>query len=103
MGMGIAINHHSDNILIALRDNRDKNGYYIPHGGLFEKISCPNFLGEIIEWAGFAIACWNLPALAFAVWTAANLVPRALSHHRWYQAEFEDYPKDRRAILPGIL
>jgi hypothetical protein len=35
--------------------------------------------------------------------TAANLVPRALSHHRWYQANFPDYPHERRALLPGLL
>lgn len=35
-------------------------------------------VGEIIEWIGFAIACWSLPAAAFAVYTFANLAPRAL-------------------------
>ena len=51
----------------------------------------------------FAILCWNLPALAFAVWTAANLVPRAVAHHKWYVAQFPDYPSQRRALLPGLL
>jgi len=30
-------------------------------------------------------------------------MPRALTHHRWYHEKFEDYPKDRKAILPGLL
>jgi steroid 5-alpha reductase family enzyme len=30
-------------------------------------ISCPNHFGEIIEWIGFAVIAWNLPALSFAV------------------------------------
>lgn len=39
-----------------------------------------NFVGgEIIEWTGFAIACWSLPAAAFAIMTFCNLGPRA--HH----------------------
>ena len=99
---GAAINLWADGELIALRKHRESH-YTIPHGGLFEKVSCPNHLGEIIEWCGFAIACWNLPALAFAVWTAANLIPRALSHHRWYAREFPDYPANRKALVPYVL
>lgn len=99
---GAAINLWADNRLIGLR-SRGETGYAIPRGGPFDLVSCPNHLGEIIEWTGFAICCWNLPALAFAVWTAANLVPRALSHHRWYKEEFADYPSGRMALVPYML
>jgi hypothetical protein len=77
--------------------------YTVPQGGLFRYVSCPNHLGEMVEWSGFALMCWNLPALSFAVWTAANLVPRALSHHRWYRARFVGYPAERKAVIPFIL
>jgi hypothetical protein len=30
--------------------------YKIPQGGLFRWLSCPNLVGEMIEWIGFAIA-----------------------------------------------
>lgn len=99
---GAAINLHADNRLIALRKNTN-TGYAIPHGGLFEWVSCPNHLGEILEWCGYALMAWNLPALSFAVWTAANLIPRARSHHQWYLSHFPDYPKERKAVIPGIL
>ncbi len=99
---GAAINLWSDNKLIALRSG-GKTGYSIPRGGLFEFVSCPNHLGEIIQWAGFALMCWNLPALSFAVWTAANLIPRTLSHHAWYRRTFPDYPAARRAVIPALL
>jgi len=102
MACGAVINLRADNTLLRLRSNTDK-GYAIPRGGLFEKVSCPNFFGEIVEWIGFAIACWNLPALGFAIWTAANLIPRAISHHQFYQRTFEDYPKNRRALIPGAI
>jgi hypothetical protein len=36
------------------------------------------------------------------VWTFANLVPRARSHHAWYQKQFPTYPKERKALLPGL-
>lgn len=99
---GMAINIQSDNILMNLR-KPGETAYKIPRGGLFSRVSCPNHFGEIIEWTGFAILCWNLPALSFAIWTAANLVPRALSHHRWYKQKFSDYPEERTAVFPVIL
>ncbi len=99
---GFVINQYHDRILIKLRQNKIK-GYQIPKGGFFKYVSCPNFFGEIIEWAGFTILVWSLPALAFFIWTFINLVPRALDHHKWYKKQFGDYPVDRKAIIPGIL
>jgi hypothetical protein len=99
---GMAVNVSSDEKLIHLR-KKLKNGYQIPRGGLFEKVSCPNFLGEIIEWGGYALLCWSLPAFSFFVWTFCNLVPRALDHHKWYKRQFAGYPVDRKAVFPCIL
>ena len=98
---GLYINWKADSILINLRKPGETN-YRIPNGWLFTKISCSNLFGELIEWLGFAILCWNLPALTFLIWTAANLIPRALSHHKWYKEKFTDYP-ERKAIIPYIL
>ena len=100
--LGIYINWKYDNKLIHLRRPGD-TGYVIPLGGLFERISCPNLFGEIIEWSGYAILCWNLPAVSFLVWTVANLLPRALWHHRWYKRQFENYPARRKALFPYVL
>jgi len=99
---GWAMNLWSDNALRKLRAT-DSREYAIPRGGLFEWVSCPNYLGEIIEWTGWALLTWSLRGLAFAFWTAANLVPRALAYHRWYRKHFTDYPKGRKAIIPGVL
>jgi 3-oxo-5-alpha-steroid 4-dehydrogenase 1 len=99
---GFALNQHSDRVLIALRAGGE-TGYRIPHGGGYRFVSCPNYLGEMMEWAGWALACWNLGALAFFVWTVANLAPRAIKTHRWYKEEFPDYPLERKALLPFIV
>ncbi|NUM52921.1 MAG: DUF1295 domain-containing protein [Candidatus Hydrogenedentes bacterium] len=99
---GLAINIQSDRILIALRKDRE-SGYSIPRGGLYRWISCPNYFGECIEWCGWALLTWSPAGLVFAVWTAANLVPRALSNHRWYREQFAEYPPDRKAIIPFVL
>jgi steroid 5-alpha reductase family enzyme len=99
---GFIINQVSDHKLIRLRAG-GKTGYFIPRGGLFQLISCPNFFGEILEWTGFAIMTWSLPGLSFAIWTAANLIPRALHHHAWYRSTFPDYPQHRKALIPFLL
>ena len=98
---GYAVNRWADRKLRLLRQP-GKTGYQIPTGGLFKQVSCPNYLGEIIEWSGWALATWSLPGLSFAVWTVANLLPRARAHHTWYLENFTEYPKERKALIPGI-
>ena len=98
---GFTINRQADRTLRNLREC-NASGYAIPYGGLYRWLSCPNYFGEIVEWCGWALATWSLPGLLFAVWTAANLAPRAQSHHAWYRAHFHDYPPQRKALVPGL-
>ncbi len=100
--IGFIINQYHDQVLIDLRKGKT-TGYQIPYGGLFKFVSCPNFLGEIITWAGFFVVTLSLPALAFLVWTMVNLVPRAIDHHKWYKTEFAEYPSKRKALFPFLL
>jgi steroid 5-alpha reductase family enzyme len=95
-------NIHSDDILRSLRKPGD-TGYAIPSGGLFRWVSAPNYLCEIVEWIGWAVATWSMAGLAFAVYTAANLAPRALNHHRWYRERFAEYPSKRKALIPFVF
>jgi hypothetical protein len=99
--VGFVINRWADLVLRDLRQPGE-TVYKIPYGGLYRYISCPNYFGEIIEWAGWALATYSLPGLAFAVWTFANLAPRAQTHHKWYRDEFVEYPLERKALIPGI-
>lgn len=116
--IGMFINVHSDSILLSLSSSRRKSGggesassqtkalkrYQIPRGGMFEYVSAANYFGEILEWSGFAMACWSLPALAFALYTASNIGPRGYNHHQWYKEHFgKTYPPKRKAIIPFIL
>ena len=98
---GLALNLHADNILMRLR-RPGETGYAIPQGGGFRFVSCPNYLGEILEWKGWAIATWSSCGLAFMLFAAANLAARARSNHRWYREQFSDYPTNRRVLIPGI-
>lgn len=99
---GYLINRQADRTLRTLRAPGE-TGYKIPRGGFYRWISCPNYFGELVEWCGWALLTWTRPGLFFALFTAANLVPRAVSHHRDYQRRFPDYPSERRAVLPYVL
>lgn len=99
-------NLHSDAILRRLRTRKElasgERVYRIPQGGLFRFVSSPSYLTELIAWAGFAICTWSLAGVFILTLSAANLVPRAISTHRWYRDRFPDYPPERRAILPFL-
>lgn len=99
---GMVINIHSDHILRNLR-GKNETGYKIPRGGAFKLVSGANFFGEIVEWFGYALYAQTLPAWAFSFFTMANTIPRAVDHHRWYLQKFDDYPKERKAVIPYIL
>jgi protein-S-isoprenylcysteine O-methyltransferase Ste14 len=99
--IGFHINFKADRILINLRKPGETE-YKVPRGWLYEYITCPNYFGEILEWTGFAIATWSLPGVAFALYTAANVGPRAFQNRRWYREKFPDYPKRMKALIPFI-
>lgn len=99
---GFAVNQRADRMLIDLRRPGD-TGYRVPEGWLYEYVACPNYLGEIVEWFGFALATWSLAGLAFALFTAANIGPRAVANLRWYRRSFPDYPPGRKALIPFLL
>jgi 3-oxo-5-alpha-steroid 4-dehydrogenase 1 len=100
--VGLAVNLHSDQVLRELR-SRGEGGYAIPQRGLHRLVASPNYLGELVEWIGFAVLTGSPAAAAFAFWTAANLVPRALANLRWYRRTFPGYPRRRRALIPFLL
>lgn len=99
---GFAINVASDHTLINLR-RPGETGYKVPRGGLFEYVTCANYLGECIEWAGFAVMSWCSVGLVYAVWVILPLIAQGRTVHQWYLQKFEDYPKNRTAIIPCLL
>ena len=99
---GMFINIKSDYIINSMK--RDKGpGYHIPDQFLYKYLSAPNYFGEIIEWLGWAILTFSVSGFVFLIWVIANLFPRAIAHHKWYKDKFENYPKERKAIIPGII
>lgn len=98
---GFLINLHSDKILRRLK--RENDDYVIPGEGLHRMVASPNYFGEILEWCGWAVLTWSLGGLVFALFTMANLIPRAKKQQKWYQERFEDYPANRKAVFPFIF
>ena len=104
---GFVLNVHSDAVLRNLRSkdevDRAEKVYRIPRGGAFRLVTNPSYLGELLMWTGFAIFTWSLQGVFILGITAANLVPRAIANHRWYRERFEDYPTERRVLLPYVF
>ncbi len=99
---GWFVNVKSDGLLLRQRKKGGEE-YVIPEGFFFRHISCPNYLGEVLEWLGWALLTWSLAGLSFFIWTCANLIPRALTYHRWYKSQFPGYPQKRKALIPFVL
>ena len=99
---GFTGNFHSDRILRKLR-KQNAHEYHIPYGGLFRWFVAPNYWCEIIMWFGWALATWSLAGLAFAVFTAATLVPRAWNYRVWYRKQFKNFPRDRKVLIPYVF
>jgi 3-oxo-5-alpha-steroid 4-dehydrogenase 1 len=98
---------HAEHVIRRLRTREDvasgKRVYRIPRGGLFEYVTNAPYLTELCAWVGFAIATWSLAGVFIFALTAANLVPRAFATHAWYRQRFEDYPAERKVLVPFLL
>lgn len=105
---GSLLQWHSHRVLAALRPQRAQQQtqrYSIPRGGAFELVSSPHYLGEIALYVGLALlqpgndrAKWPL-----VLWVASNLSVTAHRTHRWYHSTFDDYPRQRRRLLPWLF
>ncbi|MDR2083517.1 MAG: 3-oxo-5-alpha-steroid 4-dehydrogenase [Bacteroidales bacterium] len=101
---GMIINIQSDKIIQDLRTPGDTK-HYLPTKGLFKHVTGAHYFGEVIEWVGFAILTWSPAGAVFALWTFANLVPRANAVYHSYQKMFGyDTIKDKKLkrIFPYI-
>ncbi len=100
---GMIVNIHSDHIIRHLRKPGDTN-HYLPKKGMFRYVTSANYFGEFVEWLGFAILTWSLSGAVFALWTFANLAPRAAKIYDNYKKEFGDEldTKKVKRILPFI-
>lgn len=97
-------------LLSRLRSDPDKKTdsskkYVPPKGGLFSSIAAPHYFFEVIGWLGICLVAQQLNAILVALSMASYLSGRAKSTNDFYMKTFneEEWPRSRKAILPGIL
>ena len=100
---GMYINIQSDSIIRNLRKPGD-TAHYLPKEGMFRYVTSANYFGEFMEWIGFAVLTWSWAGAVFALWTFANLAPRAARIYDLYSREFPDELDTSKVkrILPFI-
>eukprot|EP00761_Pharyngomonas_kirbyi_P004758 gb/GECH01004763.1/.p1 GENE.gb/GECH01004763.1/~~gb/GECH01004763.1/.p1 ORF type:complete len:240 (+),score=25.18 gb/GECH01004763.1/:1-720(+) len=94
----------------------------IPHGFMFEYVSCPHYFFEITSWIGFSLittirvfsilstkssldffsVLHVLGAAIFNLLGAGILISWATNHHKRYLSTFDNYPRNRKVIIPFI-
>jgi len=100
---GMIINLHSDYVIRHLRQPGDTN-HYLPKKGMYKYVTSANYLGEIMEWFGFAILTWSWAAALFFWFSCCNLVPRSNSIWHKYKEMFADEfdEKKLKRIIPYV-
>lgn len=84
----------------------NKTHYAVPRGDWFEVVSSPHYLAECVLYAGLALVAGAraFPRLApMLAAVGANLALAARRTHAWYLETFPEYPKNRWAMVPGLL
>ena len=101
--IGMYINIQSDDIIRNLRKDGDSR-HYLPKEGMFRYVTSANYFGELVEWIGFAILTWSWAGVVFAIWTFANLAPRASRIYDRYKVEFGNQldTKKTKRMIPFI-
>ncbi|KAI5619977.1 polyprenol reductase precursor [Silurus asotus] len=103
------LQHRSLSLLASLRTSRSGRvetfAHRMPHGGWFERVSCPHYLAELLIYTALSICCgcssftWWLVVL----YVLCNQVLAAHLCHEYYRRTFKAYPPERKAIIPFLL
>lgn len=73
-------------------------------GGLFDLVSSPQMFTEMVMYGAWYVVLWGSSGWKYVVlFVWGNQLEIALISHRWYQAKFKNYPRNRKAIIPYIL
>lgn len=105
--IGNAVQAHSHVLLRRLREkNKSEKRYFIPEGGLFNYVSSPHYFGELILYLGLLLIS-NVsevgPIILFT-FVAVTMISQSVKVHKWYNYKFkEEYPLERKAIIPYVL
>ncbi|XP_024528091.1 polyprenol reductase 2 isoform X1 [Selaginella moellendorffii] len=94
--------------ILASLSSEEESGegktYVIPYGDWFDKVSCAHYLSEIVMYFGLVFASGGTQATIWFLlaWVFSNLYLAAKETHEWYLSKFENYPKNRKALIPFL-
>ena len=105
-------NRQSSTLKQVLEEEEDKEErlvspkYAMPVGDWFYYVSCPHLFAEILIYLSLLVcqvisepgSCWWL----VVAHVTGSLYLSARQMHRWYLDKFEDYPRNRKSLFPGL-
>ena len=80
-------------------------GYKVPKGDWFDSVVSPQYLAEatIYVTIGLVLGIRNVTWWSLAGYMATRQLQFAYGARCWYRQKFEDFPRDRKMIIPYIL
>jgi 3-oxo-5-alpha-steroid 4-dehydrogenase 3 len=100
--------HVTTVILADIRKDSKGNivteSYKLPQGDWFNYLSSPHYTSEIIMYT----CLWEILGIRHGWWCVyalvlTNQVDSLISSHQWYQQNFKNFPKKRKALIPFII
>lgn len=80
-----------------------KSNYLVPTGGLFDYVTMPHYFFELIAWLGIAIVSQDLNVYLVFASMCTYLLTRAKATKIWYLKNVNNYPEDRKVLVPFII
>ncbi|CAG9791747.1 unnamed protein product [Diatraea saccharalis] len=100
---------YQSNIIFANLRKDKKSGqvitedHRVPNGRMFQYVSSPHRMCEVILYTVLLLLIPTRTFFCIYLWVLANQIQTAIQAHEWYKKTFNNYPKNRFAIFPGIL
>ena len=92
----------TDWIMCSKRCGRGK-GYKVMKGGIFNKVTQPNYGSEIILWIAWTLSCSiSFGSFAIIAWLLPIYVSRARVLHNWNKKFFSNYSTTTKPLFPHI-
>lgn len=106
--IGFCIQHLTIRQFAGLRSKKKVHTldeHYIPHGLMFNYVSCPHYFGEILIYFGLCVLTdWYKNIVIIFVWTFLTHLSMAYETHQFYHKKFKsNYPKSRKALIPFLM
>ncbi|CAY72046.1 Enoyl reductase that catalyzes the last step in each cycle of very long chain fatty acid elongation [Komagataella phaffii GS115] len=103
-GLSLAVTIYAPD---SYRNNLRADGsreHKIPYGYGFNLVSFPNYFFESVAWLAFALLNNNWSSWVFLTIASIQMYIWAAKKHKRYLKEFGDqYPKNRKAMIPFLL